>query len=82
MIFRIYLKDHDVLKKCLLSLNDFQNSTFLNTKEYMKQCCITIKKRRKTMIPTFFCNICKQTISNKQSHINQAFKKTWMFKYC
>ena len=88
--------DHDDLKKCLLSLYDFQNiipidnenydsetlintyiddPSFLDIKKYMKHCCNNIKLRRKTLVSTFFCNICKQTISNKQSHINQAFQK-------
>ena len=88
--------DHDELKKCLLSLYDFQNiipldnenydtemlintyindPALLNIQKYMKHCCNNIKLRRKTLVTTYFCNICKQTISNKQSHINQAFQK-------
>jgi hypothetical protein len=57
-------------------INTYINDpSFLNIHDYMKQCCNTIKTRRKTLVPTFFCNICKQTISKTQSHINQAFKK-------
>ena len=41
----------------------------------MKKSCNTIKSRRKTLVPTYFCNICKQTVSKIQSHKNQAFKK-------
>ena len=59
MLINTYINDH----------------SFLNIQKYMKHCCNNIKLRRKTLVTTFFCNICKQTIANKQSHINQAFQK-------
>ena len=57
-------------------INTYINDdSFSNIQNYMKHCYNNIKLRRKTQVTLFFCNICKQTISNKQSHINQAFQK-------